>query len=141
VKVWDLGSVDALTLRSGAADRLAPTYSILTATTDPQVLASGTNKVGAPNDPSVVARYDVSVDVQASRTFPTFRETAIVANAVAPGLQGDYHLNAGSPALNSGSYTSLTTALSTLYHHDFDGQTRPTETTTTHPDIGADERP
>ena len=88
--------------------------------------------------PTVVASYDVGVQIEASRLFPTFRQAVIVANAVAPDLQGNYHLaGPASPASNAGTALLDGTALPWPYNHDFDGDLRSTTT----PDIGADEIP
>lgn len=126
-KVWDMGSLDVLT------PLLAPTYSILTQS-DPQVTASATNKVNGttPNFPQFAAPYDVSVQIITSRLFPSFREAVIVADAVAPNIQGDYHLGgAGSPAAASGLGSDAAVLV-----HDIDNRTRVTPL-----DIGADALP
>ena len=127
--VWDLGSVEPL------PTPLAPTYSVLSKT-DPQVAADPSNKIGL--DPQVVASYDVGVQIEASRLFPAFRQAVIVANAVAPDLQGNYHLaGPASPASNAGTALLDGTALPWPYDHDIDGDLR----SRTSPDIGADEIP
>ena len=114
---------------------LAPTYSVLSKT-DPQVAADPSNKIGL--DPQVVASYDVGVQIEASRLFPAFRQAVIVANAVAPDLQGNYHLaGPASPASNAGTALLDGTALPWPYDHDIDGDLR----SLTSPDIGADEIP
>ena len=52
---------------------------------------------------SVKDPYSVTVDVIASRTFPAFREAAVVAEILPPNLLGDYHLTGtGSPAYGAG---------------------------------------
>ena len=141
--IWDLGSLNPLTSRNGTANLLSPTYSLLSKA-DPQVTTNATDKIG--QNPGVVSAYDVSVRILTSRTFPTFREAVIVANAVAPDLQGNYHLgSAASPAANAGNRTSLLSAgladVNTLMGHDVDAQPRATGGPTTPIDIGADEIP
>ena len=121
---WDLGSVDA-------GVTLTPTNSILQQY-DPGVVVSGTNKVGV--DPQVKAPFDVSVMIQTSRTFPSFREAVIVAKNVPPQLQGDYHLiGITSPAVASGALSRSGVAAPFI---DYDGDQR-----TVRPEIGADEIP
>ena len=124
-RVWEMGSVDA-------GVTLTPTYSLLSQY-DAGVTASGTNKIGAAsNYPSFVAPYDVSVQIITSRLFPSFREAVIVANAVAPNVQGNYHLTgSGSPAASS-----ALAADAGVLGHDVDGLTRVAPV-----DIGADELP
>lgn len=125
-RVWEMGSVDG-------GITLAPTYSVLSQY-DALVTASATNKVDATdNYPAFRSPYDVGVQIITSRAFPSFREAAIVANAVAPNVQGDYHLSGtGSPASNAGPATTD----AALLGHDIDGATRSNPV-----DIGADELP
>jgi hypothetical protein len=138
--VWDIGSVEPLSAHYGTtgtvvARQLRPTYSLLSKV-DPQVAADASNKIGL--DPLVVSAYDVGVQIEASRLFPTFRQAVIVANAVAPDLQGDYHLSGpSSPASNAGIALLDSTSLPWPYDHDIDGDLR----SLTSPDIGADEIP
>jgi hypothetical protein len=122
---WEMGSLDAGIL-------LAPTYSILSSATPNQV-SSVTNKVnGTTNFPQFVSPYDVSVQIITSRLFPSFREAVIVANAVAPNIQGDYHLGGStSPATASGLGTDAAVLV-----HDVDNRTRVVPL-----DIGADALP
>jgi hypothetical protein len=124
-KVWEMGSVDAgLTL--------TPTYSILSQY-DPGVTAAGSNKIGsADNFPQFATPYDVNVSIVTSRLFPSFREAVIVANAVAPNIQGNYHLaTATSPANTSGAPADASVLV-----HDVDGRARVNRV-----EIGADELP
>jgi hypothetical protein len=85
------------------------------------------------NYPSFVTPYDVGVQIITSRAFPSFREAAIVANAVAPNVQGDYHLGGtGSPAYHAGPAS----ADAAILGHDIDGRARANPV-----DIGADALP
>jgi parallel beta-helix repeat protein len=125
-RVWEMGSVDG-------GVTLAPTYSVLSQY-DAGVSASVTNKVNAgTNYPSFVTPYDVGVQIITSRAFPSFREAAIVADAVAPNVQGDYHLSGtGSPAYQAGPAS----ADAAILGHDIDGRSRANPV-----DIGADALP
>jgi hypothetical protein len=94
-------------------------------------------------DPKVVAPFDVSVTILTSRTHPSFREAVIIAKNMPPELQGNYHIQTGSPAIaaagTSQSYRGTTVNAPPI---DYDGDAR-------HfpllgllgrgPDIGADE--
>jgi len=128
VKHWDMGAADG----SGA---LAPTHSVLQTTAG--TVTDASNVVGT--DPGVLATFDTSVSIQASRLFPAFRQAVIVAQNVPPSLMGNYHLaGAGSPASNAGA-PSKTYGLEPVPapRIDYDGQVR----SLTQPDIGADEIP
>jgi len=78
------------------------------------------------NYPAFAAPYDVGVLIITSRTFPSFREAAIVAQAVAPNVQGNYHLTGNSsPAYDAANPNDpgATPSPATIVH-DVDGQTR-----------------
>jgi len=126
---WDMGvAADPTAL-------LTPTNSVLSDGTG--VVPSGTNTVGA--DPLFVSPFEVSVNILASRTFPGFRQSVIVAQLLPPNLSGNYHL-AGTNAATAGSAYGRGgrrvqvvwggTAL-TYYVYaptvDIDGQSRPAE--------------
>ncbi|MFB9236029.1 hypothetical protein ACFFWC_10800 [Plantactinospora siamensis] len=126
VRHWDMGSADGV-------GPLAPTNSILQ-TTD-GTAASPTNRVGV--DPQVRSAFSASVTIQASRTFPAFRQAVIVLQNVPLTQMGDYHLvGAGSPAndLGVGSRT-VGGVVVQAPRTDYDGQAR----SATRPDSGADE--
>jgi hypothetical protein len=141
---------------SNPAPRLSPRYSLLTDLTG----YGGANNI--TGDPLFVAEYfngDKSQTIQMPElttsiaTAPAFDEGGnfidvrfgphTLTNAVAlPNclvvgacLNGDYHLQAGSPALAMGILIPLVTPLT-----DFDGQSRPLPIFPLRPDIGADER-
>jgi hypothetical protein len=122
---WDMGNVDGPGL-------LTPTNSIRQTT-------QGTVAPGAGNlsvDPLVVSPWTTTVTVQASRTFPSFRQALIVVQDVPPGLMGDYHLQPGSPARQIGAPNKSGVLAPTI---DYDGQGRPIPVLTA-VDAGADER-
>jgi hypothetical protein len=122
---WDMGVADT----PGA---LSPTNSILQDGTG--TVASPTNKLGV--DPLVLTPFATTITVQASRTFPSFRQALIVVENVPPSLMGDYHLQGASPALNMGALNKAGIAAPAI---DYDGQTRPIPTGS-NLDAGADER-
>jgi hypothetical protein len=122
---WDMGVADT----PGA---LSPTNSILQDGTG--TVASPTNKLGV--DPLVLTPFATTITVQASRTFPSFRQALIVVENVPPSLMGDYHLQGASPAVNMGALNKAGIAAPAI---DYDGQTRPIPTGS-NLDAGADER-
>jgi hypothetical protein len=125
VNYWDMGSADGV-------GTLTPTNSILQTTTG--TTPSSTNK---SVDPQVVAAVRPGVSIETSRTFPSFRQAAIVVQHATNGSLGDYHLTAGSAANNAGAPSRAfgsTTVRAPA--RDIDGDVR----STTRPDIGADER-
>jgi hypothetical protein len=87
--------------------------------------------------------------VLASRSYPAFRQSAIVAQILPPNLLGDYHLTgASSPAYGRGA-TSTTVAWGTgllgwkdvvrAPAADVDGDARPTPGTPPRYDAGSDQ--
>ena len=78
---------------------LSPTNSLLQVTTG--TIASGSNIVNA--DPMVVETYDTSVQVFPWRGNPRFVDILMVTALADPNLLGDYHLMAGSPAIDFGA--------------------------------------
>lgn len=120
----------------GAAGSLNPQYSILTDTT-------GYAPTNLAVDPLFVSGYvngdagqaiRVTEQITSIGTAPAFDEGGnFIDVRFGPHTPtGDYHLQAGSPALGAGGAgTGLTV--------DFDGNVRPTPAATA-PDIGADER-
>ena len=124
---WDMGVLDV-------AGSLSPLNSVLQTTTG--TTSSPTNVV--TDTPGLVAPYDVSVNILASRTNFAFRQASIVAQLLPPSLMGDYHLTGvGSPARELGAASTLvrwgTGGNGWTYPvpapvADIDGQARPTGT-------------
>ena len=128
---WDIGDADGV-------GTLAPTNSVIqqAAGTHPYT-ASPTNSTA---DPTVVTPYDVAVTFNAWRNNPAFLGAIMISADLPPTLMGDYHMKAGSPAIDLGAATkavpSYQQAPATLPAptSDIDAQTR-----TGAPDAGADE--
>ncbi len=125
---WDLGVSDM------PAANLSPTNSIVQQVSGAgpgqhTYATSGTNSTANPN---VTTPYDVGVTFNSWRNNPAFLGAIMISADLPPNLQGNYHLLAGSPAINLGSSSkSGVTAPAT----DIDNQTR-----TGNPDSGADEQ-
>jgi hypothetical protein len=118
---WDMGV-------SGGGGILSPTHSLLHV---PYGEPEPTNLIGL--DPLVVTEYDLTIRVFPWRAAPNFIGTDIVAVDVSPDLMGDYHLSAGSPAINAGIDPAAVLA---ELNQDYDGQPRPSQHEF---EIGADE--
>jgi hypothetical protein len=120
IDTWDIGAIDG-------AGPLLPTGSLLQqapGTPGRTYTGSATNLVGA--DPMIEAPYATKVSFDAWRTNPNFVGallTGLDPGAVRP---GNYHLKAGSPAINKGAAPAPAT--------DIDGDPRVGA-----PDAGADE--
>ena len=125
---WDLGVADMLTTN------LSPTDSIIQQTvaqhTFTDVTTGATANLHA--DPAITTAYDVGVTFNAWRNNPAFLGAIMISADLPPNLQGDYHLAAGSPAINLGSSSKSGVSAPTT---DIDNQTR-----SNNPDSGADER-
>jgi hypothetical protein len=89
---WDLGVADGTGL-------LAPTNSLLQVTTG--TIPDGSNVVGS--GPLVLNSFEVSVQALPWRGNPNFVDPLIVALETRVDLLGDYHLVAGSPAIDIGA--------------------------------------
>ena len=115
--------------------RLTPRRSILSTSYAP---ANSDNQIGA--DPNFVTPFPLEFDVTGQATNPQFVSVTIVRPNPPQTLPGDYHINAGSPAINFG-LPNLFTPFGTvpIPTNDYDGGTRPFPNGS-RPDIGADER-
>ncbi|NLE60681.1 MAG: hypothetical protein GX616_20235, partial [Planctomycetes bacterium] len=119
INPWDLGVADG----TGA---LNPGYSLLQ-TPYGEV---DTNIDGL--DPLVISEYDVAISIMPWRGNTNFIGTSLVAVELPPNLMGDYHIQTGSPARNSGTTVWMTVPAPAT---DYDDQNRSSSV-----DIGADER-
>ncbi len=124
INFWDLGIQDQ------TIGQLSPTNSVLQTTFG--TIADGTN-VGT--DPQVASVYDTSVAVLPWRGNPNFVDTLLVAVDVPVGLMGDYHIQAGSSAIDAGAPGKGAVVAPAF---DFDRQARPYPAGGAF-DIGADE--
>jgi hypothetical protein len=120
--------IDLEVFGTPTAEFMKPRYSILHV---PYAGANLTDNIGA--DPSFVSEYDTGLSAVPFRGDPAF--VTVVMDAPASGiLPGDYHVNAGSPAVDAGAASSGGVAAP---NEDFDGDTRPLGVKH---DMGADER-
>jgi hypothetical protein len=119
---WDLGVYDG----SGV---LSPTNSLFQVAYNEN--PSATNIVG--QDPLFVAEFATGITTMAWRGNPNFVNTTMVVLNVPPKLMGDYHLQAGSPAVNKGAAQK---GVIGAPNQDFDRGPRPTSGGY---EIGADE--
>jgi len=111
--------------------RLAPRRSILSVSNAP---ANADNQIGT--DPLFAAPFPLEFNVTGQATNAQFVSVTILRPNVPQITPGDYHINAGSPAINFGLPNLGGIPVPT---NDYDGQTRP-NTNQNRPDIGADER-
>ncbi len=151
-KIWNVGSGDDLARRSGTGtvpDTIAVANTVLNPLTGAETsqlvapLTGTVNKgVNRTGDPQVLSPFDLTIQVQTSRLFPSFRQSAIVADIVTPGIRGDYHLpvDVGSAVGLADNRTNqyVSTSVAGLMAHDIDGDNRP-KVTNRQPDAGADE--
>lgn len=86
VFTWDMGVADL------PGEMLSPSHSVIG---DPAGWADDGSNLSA--DPGFTSAYDVTVNVLASRTYPAFRQSVIVAELLPPSLMGDYHLAVTTP--------------------------------------------
>ncbi|WP_343965109.1 hypothetical protein [Kribbella koreensis] len=129
VNSWDMGAADV----PGAL--LTPTHSVLQDET-----GSAPDPSNSLVDPGFVSPYEVSVNILAVRSYPAFREAAIVAQLLPPNLMGDFHLATATPASSArglgaastvvrwGTPTSGFSYTVSAHSPDIDGQPRPTVT-------------
>jgi hypothetical protein len=151
--IWDMGST------TPSAPALQPRYGVLSQLNGGQATGSVAGRLpgtdvpdtdGAANvspyftrvtaNAGLLAPFSVTVDVSTLRAFPGFRQSVIVLPNLNPGQLGDYHLAAGSVAVDRGiALFSSVTAPTT----DFDDPPTPryTPPAAAQPlDAGADER-
>ena len=115
INYWDMGGEDPTFL-------LSPTNTMLQVTTGTN--PSATNQVGV--DPGFADPYVVSVNLSAWRQNPAFVGAHIVGLDLPPSLLGDFHLAAGSTAINAGAASKSGVSAPTT---DIDGQVRPSAPT------------
>jgi len=112
------GSIDLEVVGTTTPQTMTPNYSVLTAP-----YGSGVGNIF--NDPAFVTPINLDFIAVPFAGDPAFVNVLITSEPDDP--QGDYHLQAGSPAIDAGSGTAAP-------DDDFDGDTRDNN-----PDIGADE--
>jgi len=105
-----------------------PVYSLLSVPYGP---GAPSNIVGS--DPTFLAAYDTGLDAVAFRQEPDFVTVIIVTVGLSETLPGDYHLAAGSPAIDAGTAAF---AGESAPADDLDGDARPQDAGF---DMGADE--
>jgi hypothetical protein len=124
---WDLGVADG----SGA---LNPVVNLL------QVAAGGSNNLVGVN-PLVIQEYDTSIQVMPWRGMANVVGINLVAIDTPVTLMGNYHLAAGSPAINlAGANVPINGVFYTAPTFDIDDQTRVPFGILRRIDSGADER-
>ena len=122
INTWDIGT-------GGNTHLLQPTNSLLQ--TSYGTIPNATNIVGL--DPMVNETYDLTVSALPWRTNPNFVGVIMVAVDLPPTLLGDYHLMAGSPAMDVG-VASADGIVAPVF--DIDGDIRPSNAAY---EMGADE--
>ena len=121
---WDLGVADGTGI-------LAPTNSVLQTTTGTNATCDGVSIICS--DPMVENPFEVSVQAMPWRGNANFVDALVVSTETRVDMLGDFHLAAGSPAINKGAPAKAGVAAPA---DDFDGDLRPVESIW---DIGADE--
>ncbi|WP_248958796.1 hypothetical protein [Sphaerisporangium perillae] len=134
---------------TSGADTFTPRYTLLTAASirgsdgaDHPLPGGQGNIIG--QDPQFILPYTLELAVAGSRLDPQMASVTITGEVPPVGLSGNYHLAAGSPAINKGPTYSNYPALQTPSSIpaptvDFDGQTRPILPIPLPFDLGADE--
>ncbi|MBV1853885.1 right-handed parallel beta-helix repeat-containing protein [Catellatospora tritici] len=136
---------------TSAGDTFRPRYSLLT---NGQILGPDGQLHALPGgqgnitgqDPQFIDPVTLELQVAGSRLDPQMAAVTIVAADPPTGVPGDYHIAAGSPAVNRGpTYSNFpsSTNSSTVFAPtvDFDGQPRSQSRQNTPLDLGADELP
>jgi hypothetical protein len=101
VENWDMGMTDT------PLGDLSPRGSVIQTIrgTDLTTTDSRTNRVTDAS--SVKDPFELTVDVLASRTYPAFRQSVIIAEVLPPNLLGDYHLTGSSSSAYGAGLASL----------------------------------
>jgi hypothetical protein len=133
---WDLGVADGTGLLSPTNSLLQIAFGTILSTIPGEEnvvgdVATYPDGIGDPADPTVVAEYDSTISVAPWRGNPRFVDILIVTVTAGPDI-GDYHLQAGSPAIDFGADDKAGVSGLTF---DIDGDLRPTLAV----DAGADE--
>jgi len=110
---WDLGVADG-------PGSLSPTNSIVQQVSGTHLYT--TSPTNSSADPQVVTPYDVAVTFNTWRNNPAFFGAIMISADLPPNLMGNYHLAAGSPAVNLGAASKSGISAPTT---DIDGQSRP----------------
>jgi hypothetical protein len=138
---WDMG------VAGMAGNLLSPTNSILQPSAYSGVIADGSNSSA---DPMVVLTNDIPLSFTTWRTNVNFLGAIMVTADLPPNLLGDYHLQSGSPAIDTGAATKMVPSYQQPPNSlaapifDIDNQARPFAATQGGPpstkyDMGADE--
>jgi hypothetical protein len=110
---WDLGVADGTGL-------LSPTNSIVQQNAGTHgYVASPTNLAA---DPQVVTPHDIGVTFNTWRNNPAFLGAIMISADLPPNLLGDYHIQATSPAINTGAASKAPTSAPAV---DIDNIARP----------------
>jgi len=128
INYWDLGLADGSGLMTVG-------YSIFQQNTGQYPVAPGSLN-NQQVDPMVVQPYDVTISVVPWRGNPRFVDVLLVAVQLPPNMMGNYHLAAGSPAINAGGGTNARPTPILPPNIDYDNQPRPSQGNY---EIGADE--
>jgi hypothetical protein len=135
VENWDMGV-------AGDTGTLHPVNTVVQTTTGTDGGASMT----VSQDPGLKDPFDVTVGVLASRTYPAFRQAAIITELLPPQLLGDYHLaGTGSAAYGTGAASTQVVWGSTFTQtvsappRDIDGDLRPSATLPARYDASSDQ--
>jgi hypothetical protein len=124
---WDVGSVDGgvlLTVSNSLMNSLpgAPNQQYINGGGGPPPC----DPCASTNYPNFAGQYDTKISVVQMRTYFRFRPAAIISVDLPDNALGNYHLNAGSPAIGIGKNPPDAGPPVT---DDIDGRTRPPTTT------------
>jgi uncharacterized repeat protein (TIGR01451 family) len=119
---WDLGVADG-------PYALEPTNSIVQQNAGTHLYTSSPTNYAT--DPAVIATHDVSVTFNTWRNNPAFFGAIMISADLPPNLMGNYHIAAGSPALDLGAASKAVPSYQQPPANlaapttDIDGQNRP----------------